>query len=75
MSWIDETAAIISVVASHPDYQNRGLASYLVNETVHKLMNYSKIAIIHVRIDNPPAIKVYSKVGYEVYMSFSKVQL
>lgn len=75
LAWIDETAAIISIVATHPDYQNQGLATYLVNEGVHKLIEHSDIGLIHVRADNPPAIKVYSKVGYEIYMTYQNVQL
>ncbi len=75
LSWIDETAAIVSVVATHPDYQNKGLATYLVNEAVHKLMEHTDIGLIHVRVDNPAAIKVYSKVGYEVYMTYLNVRL
>ena len=75
LSWIDETAAIVSIVSTHPDYQNKGLATYLVNEAVHKLMEHTDIGLIHVRVDNPAAIKVYSKVGYEVYMTYLNVRL
>jgi len=75
LSWIDETAAIISIVATHPDYQNRGLATYLVNEGVHRLMEHTEIGIIHVRTDNPPAIRVYEKVGYKIYMTYQNVRL
>lgn len=70
LAWIDETAAIIANAATHPEYQNLGLATYLVNESIHKMMEHTEIAIIHVLTDNIPAIKVYSKVGYEVYASF-----
>ena len=75
LSWIDETAAIIANAATHPKYQNLGLATYLVNESVHKMMKHTEIAIIHVLTDNEPAIKVYSKVGYEIYASFVMVGL
>ncbi len=75
LAWIDETAAIVSTVATHPDYQNQGLATYLVNEAVHMLMENTEIAIIHVRTDNPPAIKVYSKVGYTIYSTYANVRL
>jgi len=75
LAWIDETAAILSTVATHPKYQNQGLATYLVNEGVHLLMKNSEIGLIHVRTDNPPAIKVYSKCGYEVYSTHQNVRL
>lgn len=75
LAWIDDTAAILSIVATHPAYQNQGLATYLVNEGVHMLMKNTDIGIIHVRTDNPPAIKVYSKVGYEVYATYQNVRL
>jgi len=75
LAWIDETAAILATVATHPNYQNQGLATYLVNEGVHFLMEKSEIGLIHVRTDNPPAIKVYSKVGYEVYATHQNVRL
>ncbi|MBY8999559.1 MAG: GNAT family N-acetyltransferase [Candidatus Heimdallarchaeota archaeon] len=73
LAWIDETAAIITTVATHPKYQNQGLATYLVNENVHEMMDHTDIAIIHVTTENKPAIKIYSKVGYEVYATFAMV--
>ncbi|NPD90235.1 MAG: GNAT family N-acetyltransferase [Asgard group archaeon] len=75
LAWIDETAAIIATAATHPKYQNKGLATYLVNETVHRMMEHTEIAIIHVIIENKPAIKVYSKVGYEVYATHENIKL
>ncbi len=75
LAWVDETAAILATVATHPDYQNQGLATYLVNEGVHTLMEYSDIGLIHVRVDNPPAIKVYEKCGYEIYQSYYNVRM
>lgn len=75
LAWVDETAAILATVATHPDYQNQGLATYLVNEGVHTLMEHSDIGLIHVRVDNPPAIRVYKKCGYEVYQTYYNVRL
>jgi GNAT superfamily N-acetyltransferase len=75
LAWVDETAAILATVATHPDYQNQGLATYLVNEGVHTLLEHSDIGLIHVRVDNPPAIRVYKKVGYEVYQTYLNVKL
>ncbi|MBN2156127.1 MAG: GNAT family N-acetyltransferase [Candidatus Lokiarchaeota archaeon] len=74
LAWVDEIAAIISIVATHPDYQNQGLASYLVNEAVHMFMEHTEIAIIHVRTDNSQAIRVYEKMGYEIYMTYQNVR-
>ncbi len=71
--WIGEDAAIIATAATHPKYQNQGLATYLINESIHTMMNHTDIAIIHVVTDNEPALKVYSKVGYEVYATFVMV--
>lgn len=75
LAWGDESAAILGIVATHPNYQNQGLATYLVNKGVHILLEHSDIGLIHVRVDNPPAIKVYSKVGYEVYMTYLNIRL
>lgn len=72
-AWIDEEAAIIANAATDPKYQNQGLATYLVNECVHRMMEHTEIAIIHVLTDNAPALKVYSKVGYEVYTTYAMV--
>lgn len=72
-AWVDEAAAIIANAATHPEYQNQGLATYLVNEGIHEMMEYTEIAIIHVLADNAPAIRVYSKVGYEVYRTYEMV--
>ncbi|MCE7741564.1 MAG: GNAT family N-acetyltransferase [Candidatus Heimdallarchaeota archaeon] len=75
LTWMDEEAAIIATAATHPKYQNKGLASYLVNESIHTMMDHTEIAIIHVMTENKPALRVYSKVGYEVYATFVMVEL
>ena len=39
------------------------------------MMEHTEIAIIHVMTNNEPALRVYSKVGYEVYATFVMVKL
>ena len=75
LAWIDELAAIISTAATLPKYQNKGLATYLVNETIHKMMTHTETAIIHVIVENESAIRVYSKVGYEVYVTYENIEV
>jgi ribosomal protein S18 acetylase RimI-like enzyme len=72
-AWVDEAAAIIANAATLPEYQNQGLATYLVNEGIHEMMEHTEIAIIHVLTDNEPALRVYSKIGYEVYRTYEMV--
>ena len=37
------------------------------------MMEHTEIAIIHVVTENKPAIRVYSKVGYEIFATYELV--
>ncbi|MHA1584800.1 MAG: GNAT family N-acetyltransferase [Promethearchaeota archaeon] len=68
--WVDETAGIVSIVGTHPDYQNRGLASGLVSRAVQRVFQKSKLGFIHVRADNTPAVHTYTKAGFKPFFKY-----
>jgi RimJ/RimL family protein N-acetyltransferase len=48
-------------VATHPDYQGKGVASFMVNE----IMKINKNAVAKVKIDNIPSLKLFERCGFE----------
>jgi ribosomal protein S18 acetylase RimI-like enzyme len=67
-------ASNIGAVATDRKYRNRGLATSVVSSLVQEILKNSPIASIHVRKDNAPAIRVYTKVGFEPYKQYLMVR-
>ena len=48
-------------VATHPDHQGKGVASFMVNE----IMKINKKAVAKVKIDNMASLKLFERCGFE----------
>ena len=55
----------ISAVATHPDFQGRGLAKALVAKLARDVFESGKTPILGVRDDNAGAIGLYKSLGFE----------
>jgi predicted GNAT family acetyltransferase len=67
---LTEWAGLIGVVATRKAYRNRGYATSIVSELVEQILEKLPIALIFVLTDNPPAIRVYKKVGFKPYRTY-----
>ena len=57
---------LIANVAVHPDYRRRGIARALTQAALEKAGRWRVQNIwLHVRDDNPPAIKLYTSMGFK----------
>lgn len=65
-----EWTGLIGVVATHEAHRNKGYATSLVSQSVEQILEKLPIAMIYVVSDNPPAIRVYSKVGFKPYRTY-----
>jgi ribosomal protein S18 acetylase RimI-like enzyme len=63
-------ASNISAIATDERYRNMGFATSIVSSLVQEILKKSPIALIHVRKDNAPAVRVYSKVGFKRYRDY-----
>jgi predicted GNAT family acetyltransferase len=59
--WIE-----ISAVCTHPDAQRQGLARDLTLWIAHAIRDGGDEAFLHVLEDNPNALRLYRKLGFEV---------
>jgi len=63
----------ISAVCTLPEHRGRGHASALVSQLVYEISARNEIPFLHVRADNPEAIRVYKRLGFvtrrELYVS------
>jgi len=57
---------IIGDVFTHPDFRGRGYAKIVTSAITRDAVASGAKALLHVREDNVPAIKVYKRLGYEV---------
>ena len=56
---------LIANVATHPDYRRRGIARALTERTIQHARDKNATAIwLHVRDDNPGAVKLYADLGF-----------
>jgi GNAT superfamily N-acetyltransferase len=57
---------LIANVATHPDHRRRGIGRILTQRTMDHARNKKNTAIwLHVRDDNPGAIKLYEDLGFQ----------
>jgi len=57
---------LIANVATHPDHRRRGIARILTQRAIEHARHKKSTAIwLHVRDDNPGAIKLYENLGFE----------
>ena len=64
--WNYQKVGYITVVGTHPDYWNRGLASSLVSSVLKEVFQDKEKALITVRIENKPAVHTYKKIGFSI---------
>ncbi len=56
---------LIANVATHPDYRRRGIARALTERTMQHAREKNATAVwLHVRDDNPAAVKLYADLGF-----------
>jgi len=60
-----EDLAIIRGVQTAPEERNKGYSTSVCSALVQKLQQQGKDVILYVSKDNPPAIKVYKKIGFK----------
>lgn len=57
---------LIANVATHPDYRGRGIAHALTEEAIQAAHQRGADQVwLHVRADNPSAMKIYTDLGFE----------
>jgi ribosomal protein S18 acetylase RimI-like enzyme len=58
----------VSGICTHPDYQGRGLARKLTLKLVRRQLMRGKTPFLHVLSHNAPALKLYEKMGFRLYL-------
>lgn len=64
---LDDWGSNIATVVTHEKHRNKGYATSIVSSLVEQILQRSNLALIHVESNNPPAIRVYTKVGFKRY--------
>jgi RimJ/RimL family protein N-acetyltransferase len=64
--WKYENVGYVTVVGTHPDHWNKGLASSLISSVLKELFMEKEQCLITVRVENPPAIHAYEKLGFRI---------
>jgi predicted GNAT family acetyltransferase len=65
-----EFGSNIGAVATDRSYRNMGFATSVVSALTKEILEHSPPALIHVRRDNAPAVRVYSKIGFKPYKRY-----
>ncbi len=73
--WIDKEMGIINVIGTDPDFRNQGLATAMVSSSISYLFQHTPKILIHVRVINMPAVKLYQKAGYSPQFEYVVVKL
>jgi len=73
-SHFGDIASSIGAIATDERYRNMGFATSVVSALVQKILKNSSTALIHVRKDNAPAVRVYSKVEFKPYRQYLMIR-
>lgn len=57
---------VVGMIAIHPDYQNNGIATNIINNYIKTAQNEKKKIIIKTYKENP-ARKLYERLGFKIY--------
>lgn len=60
----------VSAVCTHPDFQGRGYAKFLISAVADQIIERGETPFLHVREDNVGAIRVYEKLGFKTRAIF-----
>jgi predicted GNAT family acetyltransferase len=74
MTRLVDFASNIGVAATRKEFRNRGYATSIVSALAEEILKTSPAAIIHVISDNGPAIRAYSKVGFNPYRTYLSIR-
>lgn len=55
----------VSAICTHPDYTGRGYARKLTKLIIAGILERGQIPFLHSRAENPPAIKLYERLGFQ----------
>ncbi|MFX1479218.1 MAG: GNAT family N-acetyltransferase [Promethearchaeota archaeon] len=64
--WKYEIIGYITIVGTHPNFWNQGYASSLISSSLKDLFQEKNQCFITVRVDNPPAVHTYKKLGFSI---------
>ena len=67
---LTERVGIIHTVATHEAHRNKGYATSITSFLVKLILEKTPTALIYTLRDNPPANKVYRKVGFKPYKKY-----
>jgi predicted GNAT family acetyltransferase len=67
---LTEWVGLVGVVATQKAHRNQGYATSIVSELVKRILEKQSTALIYVLVDNQPATRAYSKVGFKPYKRY-----
>jgi predicted GNAT family acetyltransferase len=56
----------VSAVCTHPDFLGKGYASHLMSILCAEIIAHGETPFLHVRADNPRAIRAYERLGFNI---------
>jgi ribosomal protein S18 acetylase RimI-like enzyme len=69
-AFFEEVGSVIGVVATDEKHRNKGYATSIMSGLLEKIFQENERALIHVLVDNYPAIQTYKKVGFKPYRTY-----
>ena len=64
--------AVVGNVMTHTDYRGRGFATAVTGAVTAELLRTCDQVVLNVRSDNPPALAVYRRLGYQEHVRFEE---
>jgi ribosomal protein S18 acetylase RimI-like enzyme len=70
-----ERTAVVGNVFTHPRYRGHGFATVATSAVTAELLSYCDLVVLTVETRNDPAVKIYTKLGYQGVCSLHETPL
>ena len=70
-----ESVAVVGNVYTHPNHRGKGLATYATSAVTADLLRDCELVVLTVEAKNDPAVRVYTKLGYQAVCSLHETPL
>ena len=68
----DARLAVVGNVLTHVDHRGRGYAAATTGAVTAELLQFCDEVVLNVRSDNPPALAVYRRLGFQEHVRFEE---
>jgi ribosomal protein S18 acetylase RimI-like enzyme len=72
-TWFKGDAIIVNIVAVAEPFRNKGMGRTVLSRLLKDIFQRTDLALIHVRVENGPAIRAYTATGFVPHKTYRRI--